>query len=389
MGGDTILDITGLNGPTIRHDLEHRDVTINAMAFELSSGTLLDWVGGRRDLAGKKIRMVSERGFSDDPIRLLRVFRLAASLGFSIEERTISTIARDAALIRFSAGERIRSELCLLFSCRDSASHVGMMATTGLLRAVFSELPPQPAIGDIVVSNTALRTPFMPAYHHLEALLNHPPPGYPPPDTGIDPAIPEDYAAWLKLAMILTRQTRRPDNLAAGGRRNGGPFSGKHENMGGNVTEAACRRLRLSTKEKIFVTGLVSNHARPFQLRNAFADGRLTPQAATRFFMTVGALTPYLLLCALAEVRSSPADRKSFSDFTAHLLRAYYDIYLPGKARPAFVSGHDLIHIFSLRPSPLFKRILIRLEEGQLSGEFTDRASALQMAEKMILGFKP
>ena len=111
-----ILDITGVNGPTIRTDLERRDVTINAMAVELSSGALLDWVGGRRDLAAKRVRLVSETGFRDDPVRLLRVFRLAATLGFSVDEKTLRTAARDAPLIRHPAGERIRSELYQLFS---------------------------------------------------------------------------------------------------------------------------------------------------------------------------------------------------------------------------------------------------------------------------------
>lgn len=373
---DTILDITGVNGPTIRDDLDRRDATINAMAFELSSGTLLDWVGGRRDLAEKRIRMVSEKGFVDDPIRLLRAFRLAAALGFSIEERTVSTIARDASLIRLSAGERIRSELLQLFSCRDSAPHVDLMIKTGLLRTILPELAPEPAVGDIAPPDADLQSPLQSIYQHLETLLNHPPPGYPSQDTVVESSFPLNPAAWLKFSSILTHRNMEPDGRAL-------PVG--HEKNIVNAACSICHRLRLSTKEKNFVTGIVANHNWPFHLHNAFKEGKLIPKAATRFFMAVGPLAPYLLMSAQANAQGCFPDRRSFPDFIQHMLRAYCRTYLPAKARPPLVSGRDLMNIFGMPPSSLFKRILTRLEEERLSGELADRASALKMAEKMLL----
>jgi len=372
---DTILDITGISGPTIRHDLERRDVTINAMAIELSSGTLLDWTGGQRDLAGKRIRMVSENGFRDDPIRLLRALRLAAALGFSIEDRTVSTITRDAHLIHLSAGERIRSELFQLFSCRDSAPHVNLMASTGLLRAIFPEPASKPAEIGTAPPDAGLQTDFPPAYVHLESLLNHPPPGYPARGTGIEPSLPPNPAAWLKFANILACQNRRPD---------GGELPENHEKDMVDTARSICHRLRLSTKEDTFVTGIVANRNRPFYLHKAFKEEKLTPKAVTRFFMTAGPLAQHLLMFAMAEARSRSKDPESFSDFIQHMFRTYLETYLPAKARPPLVSGRDLMSIFGLQASPLFKQILARIEEGRLSGEITDRASALSVAEKMV-----
>jgi len=381
--GDTILDITGVDGPTIRQDLNRRDVTVNAMAWELSTATLVDRAGGQRDLAEKRIRMVSEQGFRDDPVRLLRVFRLAATLGFSIEDQTLAAIARNAPLIRRSAGERIRSELCQLFSCRDSALQVDLMLKTGLLQIMLPASVPGPAPGDAVPNDACHRTRFLSAYRHLEKLLNHPPPGCPHHVAASDSPDPLKKAVWLKLALILIRHNFGPA-IRTAGRPDGDAASGGRDKIMAAATEAVCCRLRLSARERDFVTGIVRHHSRPFHLHGAHVRGDLTPTRIARFFMAVGTLAPHLLLCTLAEARDIPRNGTSFSNFVRRMLHAYYETYLPGKARPPFVSGRDLVRVFGLPPSPLFQKILTRLEEGRLAGEITDRATALEIAEGLI-----
>ena len=93
-----------LNGATIEEDLLQRDFTINAMAVAVSGGSLIDRLGGRQDLASKKIRMVSVDVFRKDPVRLIRAYRLAAAFDFSIDTDTHRILARDAHLISRSAG---------------------------------------------------------------------------------------------------------------------------------------------------------------------------------------------------------------------------------------------------------------------------------------------
>jgi hypothetical protein len=378
VAGDTIIDITGIDGATIQNDMERRDFTINAMAIELTSGACLDHVGGRHNLAEKQIRMVWEQGFRDDPIRLLRAFRLAATLGFSIGTQTLSTIARDAHLIRLSAGERIRSELYQLLSSPDSSPHIKIMAQTGLLRGILPELSGASADENSPPQEADVRPRLLTTYRHLETAINHPPPGFTIRGADGQSPILASHGAWLKFAILLTRQNRMPADTAA-----------PPGNDTANGTEALCRRLRLSAKETSFVTGIVCNHPIPLHLYDAFVAGRLTPKTVIRFFMAVDALAPPLLLCALAESRSTHGDRTSFRNFVQHMLRTYNETYLPGKAHSPFVSGRDLMDVFGLTPSPVFSRILARLKEGQISGELPDRASALQMAEKLTGEFKP
>ena len=73
-----------------------RDFTINAMAYSLSSEKIIDCAGGMKDLADKKIRMVSDTVFENDPVRLIRAYRIGASLHFEIEANTLSFIKKNA-----------------------------------------------------------------------------------------------------------------------------------------------------------------------------------------------------------------------------------------------------------------------------------------------------
>jgi len=71
-------------------DLGRRDFTINGMALDLSSGVVVDLYGGKKDLKAGLIRAIGDpfQRFSEDALRILRLFRFAAQYGFLVEEKT-------------------------------------------------------------------------------------------------------------------------------------------------------------------------------------------------------------------------------------------------------------------------------------------------------------
>jgi len=80
---------------TIKDDLLRRDFTFNAMALAINPdtwGKLIDPYGGQADLRGKKICVLHEKSFLDDPTRILRAARFKARLGFKIEVQTLKLI---------------------------------------------------------------------------------------------------------------------------------------------------------------------------------------------------------------------------------------------------------------------------------------------------------
>ncbi len=96
----------------ITEDLRRRDLTVNAMAWEPTTG-LCDPFGGANDLKARVLRCVgnAEERFNEDALRILRTLRFAATYGFAVEEETAAALFRCAPLLCEVAGERIASEL--------------------------------------------------------------------------------------------------------------------------------------------------------------------------------------------------------------------------------------------------------------------------------------
>jgi tRNA nucleotidyltransferase (CCA-adding enzyme) len=104
---------------SIRQDLLRRDFTINAMALHLNRkdfGKLLDFYGGRRDLKDKKIRILHNLSFVEDPTRIFRAVRFEQRLKFKLEEHTQHLImtAKELEVMERTQRQRLRNELILL-----------------------------------------------------------------------------------------------------------------------------------------------------------------------------------------------------------------------------------------------------------------------------------
>lgn len=98
--------------PQLREDLARRDFTVNAMALG-EDGAVLDFFGGREDLASGTLRCVGEPDlrFQEDALRMLRGVRFSAQLGFQIQEETLAAMGRQAHLARELSAERVREEV--------------------------------------------------------------------------------------------------------------------------------------------------------------------------------------------------------------------------------------------------------------------------------------
>jgi tRNA nucleotidyltransferase (CCA-adding enzyme) len=142
--GGRPYEITPFRGQTnsLKEDLAHRDLTINAMALDPETSQIIDLHNGRRDLRDKVIRAVENPGnrFREDPLRLLRAVRFAAQLGFKIHKDTSSAISANAPLLSSAAPERIREELMKILMVQKPSGYFNILARTGLLKAFMPEL---------------------------------------------------------------------------------------------------------------------------------------------------------------------------------------------------------------------------------------------------------
>ncbi len=128
---------------SIKLDLHRRDFTINTLALRLDGrhyGQLLDHWGGGQDLRQGVIRVLHSLSFVDDPTRMLRAVRLEQRLGFKIEPRTLELLRQALPLLDRVSGERIRSELELIFKEDQREAIFRRLQELGLLAAIHPAL---------------------------------------------------------------------------------------------------------------------------------------------------------------------------------------------------------------------------------------------------------
>jgi len=127
----------------LREDVLRRDFTMNGLALDAETGTVVDLVGGISDIREGLIRAIGDPDlrFEEDRLRQLRAVRFAAVTGFEIEPATLEAIRRNAAFISRVSVERISAEFQKMLLARDPARGFVLAAGTGLLAAAIPELP--------------------------------------------------------------------------------------------------------------------------------------------------------------------------------------------------------------------------------------------------------
>lgn len=120
-------------------DLERRDFTINAMAYNHTRG-FVDVFSGIQDIENHVIRCVGDARmrFDEDALRMLRAVRFSGQLGFTIEEKTLQAIEEKAEDLSHISAERIRTELVKLLTAR-AAGQLRVAYHSGMTKVFFPE----------------------------------------------------------------------------------------------------------------------------------------------------------------------------------------------------------------------------------------------------------
>lgn len=126
----------------IETDLSRRDFTVNAMALQLPELRLVDPFGGLEDLAARRLRtpLTPEVAFSDDPLRMMRLFRFAAALGFEPDPAAVKAAVEMADRLEIVSAERVREELSKLLVTSEVAQGLRWLVDSGLTAYFLPEL---------------------------------------------------------------------------------------------------------------------------------------------------------------------------------------------------------------------------------------------------------
>jgi poly(A) polymerase len=127
---------------TPEEDALRRDFTINALAYNIADFTVIDYAGGLDDLQQRIIRPIGDPyvRFTEDPVRMIRAVRFAASHDLVIEPGTWAALCSLSATITRAAPARLYEEILKLFLQGSSRAVFGLLADSGLLAALFPGL---------------------------------------------------------------------------------------------------------------------------------------------------------------------------------------------------------------------------------------------------------
>lgn len=386
---------------TIEDDLRLRDFTINALALPLepffetgrenggAAPACLDPTGGLEDLRRGLIRMTHAAAFTEDPLRMLRAHRLAATLGYTLDGPTAAAIARNRRGIARSAAERIAAELDAIMASPRAHAAIQDMAASGLLFEVLPELAAgagveQPRSHHLDVLGHSLEALFQ-----IEALIARPEGGLPGCGELVHPYLARQENVLVVKWAALLHDVGKPATRSLGVGPDSRITFHQHERVGVGLVETLGRRLRWRSRQAQRIGRLVGQHMRPFHLLNVARRGELSLRACIRLVQAAGEELPGLLLLALADALAGqgeerPADMEgAVGDLALRLQQVHRERVLPVQTEPPLLRGGDLIDELGLVPGPLFKTILEAVALARMAGEVSTRAEALALARTM------
>jgi len=383
---DEFLDIAEMRGDTIQEDLSRRDFTMNAMAIRLyddgTAGELLDPFHGSEDILQKTIRVVTEKAFVSDPLRILRAFRFAAALGFVVEVKTLKEMQVNAALLKQVSVERVMAELQGILLTSNSSAWFRQMDDLGILDIILPEILPMKGCQQNWYHHKDVWEHSLLVMEQIEQIL-YDLSGVGDVGSRIADLIDDEKTVFLKLAGLL-HDIGKP---STGGIKPGTDriiFYG-HDKAGAELMKEMAERLKLSCRTQEFLVSMVSGHLRPLALSSPMAKAA----ARMRWFRKMGDDSVPALILAMADVMSSLGPesgveyRKHFRVWAVESIQEYVTSIKPKLESPLLINGDDLISL-GMKPGIALGNLLYRLRFAQDLGKIASREEALQLAGAMI-----
>lgn len=349
-------------GNDIETDLSRRDFTINAMGLNLATQEMVDPFGGLADLARQELRtpLEPEVAFSDDPLRMLRLYRFSATLGFEPNPQAERAAREMADRIAIVSAERIRDELSKLLIGDFPSRGLRGIVQTGLADQFLPELVTLSAHHDPLQRHKDV-------WEHTLAVVEK-----------TDPELR------IRLAALL-HDIGKPDTREFA---EGGVTFHHHEVVGARMARRRLRELRYPKQMVDEVGQLVFLHLRPHTFKMGWTDS-----AVRRYARDAGDLLADLNQLVRCDVTTANAKRASAIERRIDELEARIAVLAEqeelNKLRPP-IDGNELMAHLGIGPGrqvgAIMKMLLeYRIDHGPYEAEQAYDLADAWMAENESL----
>src|SRR5215216_5447318 len=418
-GSRTYLDFATYRGASTTHsaknieeDLHARDFTINAVAFDLRTQTILDPLNGASDIRAKIIRGCSPTSLQDDPVRILRAIRQAAALEFKIELGTRKEMKEAAHLLPNISPERLRDELFKILEGRKPDAAIRALEMLGIFPHLLPELVAMKGVKQSPPHIEDVWEHTLSVLRYLEDILSALVPGYNADNTndlftGLLTLrigrFREQLAAHFANSINLDRSVRAALFFAALYHDVDKPAtksvddSGRirffdHDIQGAKTAARRAQLFNLSNDEVERIHKVIGNHMRFHFFTDRLKNDKQEPsrKAIYRFFRAAGEAGVDLVLLGLADLRGVCGPTLAQEEWTAALdvarilLENYWERPEETIAPPRLLDGNDLMKELNLQPGRIVGLLLDAIREGQATGKIETREQAFEFAREHL-----
>ena len=342
---------------TFDDDIVRRDFTINTLAISLNKdnfGELIDKYNGLDDIKNKLIKtpLSPSETFNDDPLRIMRAFRFASTLGFEVDKSIIEAAELNKERLQIVSQERITDEFLKILSSPKPSVGLKLLQKTDVMSVIFPEIKN--------LEGTEQRKD----HHHKEVFLHT--------CIVVDNISQHTDNVWLRFAALVhdiaKPQTKKFVEAI------GWTFHG-HEEIGARMMDKIFRKLKLPLHKLNYVKNLIRLHLRPI----ALAKDEVTDSAIRRFIVEAGEdLDDLITLCRADITSKNPNKVSKYLDNYERVMKKVYDVKEKDKLR-AFqspVRGEEIMKICKLKPSKKVGEIKTAIEDAILDGKIPNEYDA-------------
>jgi putative nucleotidyltransferase with HDIG domain len=394
--GSWQVDVEPLRGGSLEADLRLRDFTVNAIAEPIEGGEPIDPLGGLADLAARRLRMAGPSGFADDPLRVLRLARVAVELDLEPEPATLRAGVAQAAALEGVSPERVFTELRRILATTRAPEGIELLGRLGATAVVLPEIDALQGVEqtryhhrDVYGHTLEILEQVMQLTQASAAELESAGPWVAGHGAELAALLAEPLAdgltrgealRWGALlhdaAKPLTRETRPADGRVT--------FIG-HDARGAELARSVLGRLRSSERLREHVAALVRHH-----LRAGFLVHEPQPLSRRTVFAYMRACAPVqvdVTLLSVADRLATRGDRAE--DATEAHLRVVRGLLADalrwradGPPGP-LVRGDELAAQLGIAPGPRIGALLEAIAEAQYAGDVSTPAEALAYARPL------
>jgi poly(A) polymerase len=381
-------DLNPLRGGSLGADLALRDFTVNAIARPLAGGELVDPLGGAGDLTAGRLRLAGPDALRADPLRTLRLVRLACELALEPDADARSAARAAAPALAGVAAERVFGELKRILASSDPVAGLRLAAELGLTAVILPELDAMAGVEqnhyhhrDVAGHTLEVLETVVALERDPGALLGE---AHAPAIQAVLAApLADDLTRGqaLRLGALLHDVAKPPTRRVA---EDGRVMFRAHDELGAVMAREILGRLRASERLQSHVAALVRHH-----LRLGFlVHEELGRRTIYRYLDACDAVAADVTLLSVAD-RLATRGARSDVAIARHLAVARaligdaLDWHEHGRPAP-LVRGDRLARELGLPPGPRLGELLAELAEAQFAGASTTPEEAVELARMLL-----